>query len=185
MVGNYNSEVVRLNHITEEKTKVNLINNADNFVKWSTGLKQKLIKGIQIELDDSLVIESMYRPFTKKFLYYQTDIIERPSRYKDVFGKENKIIYVTGAGASRDFSCLVIDKIPNLDLMEKGQGFYLLDNRDSNLLFNQTNIDESFKNKIGLSEEDIFYYVYAVLHSKEYRAQYASNLKKNYHVSLY
>lgn len=178
MVGNYNSEVVRLNHITEEKTKVNLINNADNFVKWSTGLKQKLIKGIQIELDDSLVIESMYRPFTKKFLYYQTDIIERPSRYKDVFGKENKIIYVTGAGASRDFSCLVIDKIPNLDLMEKGQGFYLLDNRDSNLLFNQTNIDESFKNKIGLSEEDIFYYVYAVLHSKEYRAQYASNLKK-------
>lgn len=42
------------------------------------------------------IIEILYRPFNKTYLYYQEEIIERPSRYKDVFDKNNKIIYCTG-----------------------------------------------------------------------------------------
>ncbi|MGH0689591.1 DEAD/DEAH box helicase [Bacillus pacificus] len=179
MIENYNSEVVRLSSIRDEKEKVNQANNSDDFIKWSTGLKQKLVKGMSIELNDNSVITSMYRPYTKKYLYYQTDIIERPSRYKDVFGSENKVIYVTGAGASRDFSCLIVDKIPNLDLMEKGQGFYRNDNSLTDaLLVDTSNISDSFKTKLGISEDDVFFYVYGVLHSKEYRKKYANDLKK-------
>lgn len=179
MIENYNSEVVRLSSIKDEKEKIKQANNSDDFIKWSTGLKQKLAKGIRIELNDNLVITSMYRPYTKKYLYYQTDIIERPSRYKEVFGSKNKVIYVTGAGASRDFSCLMIDKIPNLDLMEKGQGFYRNDNSPMDALFlDASNINESFKRKLGLSDDDLFNYVYGVLHSKEYRKKYANDLRK-------
>lgn len=179
MVKNYNSEVIRLSIIKDEREKINQINNSGDFVKWSSGLKQKLTKGTRIKLDDKSVITSMYRPFTKKYLYYQTDIIERPSRYKDIFGSENKVIYVTGAGSSRDFSCIIIDKIPNLDLMEKGQGFYCYDNSQTGaLLIDTSNINGSFIDKLNLSEDDVFYYVYGVLHSKEYREKYANNLKK-------
>ncbi|WP_425622522.1 type ISP restriction/modification enzyme [Brevibacillus borstelensis] len=179
MVKNYNSEVIRLSIIKDEREKINQINNSGDFVKWSSGLKQKLTKGTRIQLDDKSVITSMYRPFTKKYLYYQTDIIERPSRYKDIFGSENKVIYVTGAGSSRDFSCIIIDKIPNLDLMEKGQGFYCYDNSQTGaLLIDTSNINGSFIDKLNLSEDDVFYYVYGVLHSKEYREKYANNLKK-------
>lgn len=68
------------------------------------------------------MIMGHYRPFTKKYLQYQTDIIERPSRYKSIFGEDNQVIYVTGNGI--DFSTLVTDKIPNLHFMNTGQGFY-------------------------------------------------------------
>ncbi len=124
MVENFNSEVVRLSYIKDEKKRINQTNNSGDFIKWSIGLKQKLAKGTRIQLDDKSLIRSMYRPFTKKYLFYQTDVIERPSKYKDVFGSENKVIYITGAGSSRDFSCLIVDKIPNLDLLEKGQGVF-------------------------------------------------------------
>ncbi|KPH74225.1 MULTISPECIES: DEAD/DEAH box helicase [Bacillaceae] len=179
MVENYNSEVIRLSNIGDEKDKVNQVNNSGDFIKWSSGLKKKLAKGTTIHLDDKSLIKSMYRPYTKKYLYYQTDIIERPSRYKDVFGSGNKVIYVTGAGASRDFSCMIVDKIPNLDLMEKGQGFYRYDNsQKGTLIIDTSNIHESFISKLKLSEDDVFYYVYGVLHSKEYREKYANDLKK-------
>lgn len=179
MVENYNSEVVRLNDIRDEKEKANQANSSDNFIKWSTGLKQKLVKGKIIELEDNSVITSLYRPYTKKYLYYQTDIIERPSRYKDVYGSENKVIYVTGAGTSRDFSCLIIDGIPNLHLLDTGQGFYRYDNSSKGSLFVDTsNISDSFKKRLELMDDEVFYYTYGVLHSKEYRKQYANNLKK-------
>lgn len=180
MVENYNSEVVRLSGVKDKEEKVKQTNNSADFVKWSTGLKQKLAKGTSIELNDNSVITSTYRPYTKKYLYYQTDIIERPSRFKDVFGTENKVIYITGAGASRDFSCLIVNKFPNFDLMEKGQGFYRYDNSQKEALFVDTsNISESFKNKLGISDDDdVFFYVYGVLHSKEFRTKYANDLKK-------
>ncbi|MER3119181.1 DEAD/DEAH box helicase [Bacillus subtilis] len=179
MVENFNSEVDRLSCVKDGRDKVNQTNNSGEFIKWSTGLKQKLAKGTRIQLDDKSLIRSMYRPFTKKYLYYQTDVIERPSKYKDVFGAENKVIYVTGAGASRDFSCLIVDRIPNLDLLEKGQGFYRYDNSlPDNLLLDTSNLSDSFKMKLNLSDDEVFYYVYAVLHSKEYRERYENNLKK-------
>lgn len=177
MVENYNSEVIRLSKIKNEKEKLRQLNNSNDFVKWSTGLKQRLVKGELIEIKDNFIIESIYRPFTKKYLFYQMELIERPGRYKDIFGMENYVIYITGSGASRDFSCLIIDKIPNLDLMEKGQGFYRFDN-SNDVLEDTSNINDTFKKKINLSDDEVFYYVYGVLHSKEFREKYANNLKK-------
>ncbi|ASK17188.1 DEAD/DEAH box helicase family protein [Bacillus cereus] len=178
MVANYNSEVVRLSSVGDEKEKINKVNSADEFVKWTRGLKQKLAKSEQISLSNN-VIQSMYRPYVLKWLYYDKNVVEMPGRYHSLFGSENKVIYVTGAGASRDFSCLIVDKIPNLDLMEKGQGFYRNDNSLTDALFvDASNINDSFKKKLGLSDDDVFNYVYGVLHSKEYRAKYANDLKK-------
>lgn len=179
MVENYNSEVVRLSSIKEVREKVNQTNNSGDFVKWTRGLKQKLAKSEQITLNDN-VIQSMYRPYVMKWLYYDKNIVEMPGRYHSLFGSKNKVIYVTGAGASRDFSCLIVDKIPNLDLMEKGQGFYRYDNSSQTdaLLIDTSNLNDSFIDKLNLSEDEVFNYVYGVLHSKEYRVNYANDLKK-------
>lgn len=178
MVGNYNSEVVRLSSIRDEKEKINQANNSSDFVKWTRGLKQKLVKSEQIVLSDN-IIQSMYRPYVSKWLYYDKNVVEMPGRYHSIFGSKNKVIYITGSGASRDFSCLVVDKIPNLHLMDTGQGFYRDDNGlTDNLLVDTSNLNDSFKGKINLSDDDVFYYVYGVLHSKEYREKYANNLKK-------
>lgn len=178
MVNNYNSEILRLAHIQDPNEKLKLINTADTFIKWSRGLKQKFKKSEEINLNDNIV-KSMHRPYVKKWLYYDKNVVEMPGRYHSLFGETNKLIYVTGAGSSRDFSCLAIDAIPNLDLMEKGQGFYLHDNSNKDALFLSTsNISESFKNKLNLSDDEVFYYTYGILHSKEYREKYANDLKK-------
>lgn len=123
------------------------------------------------------VVQSMYRPFVKKWLFYDKNVVEMPGRYHTIFGVENKVIYITGSGASRDFSCLIIDKIPNLDLMEKGQGLYCFDN-STDILEDTSNINNTFKKKVNLSDDEVFYYVYGVLHSKEFREKYVNNLKK-------
>ncbi|WP_320163454.1 type ISP restriction/modification enzyme [uncultured Trichococcus sp.] len=179
MVENYNSEVVRLSSIRDEKEKVNQADNSSDLIKWTRGLKQKLAKSERISLREN-VIQSMYRPYVLKWLYYDKNVVEMPGRYHSLFGSENKVIYVTGAGTSRDFSCLITDKIPNLHLLDTGQGFYRWDNGSKDVLFvDASNISDSFKKKLQLTDDEVFYYVYGVLHSNEYRKQYANNLKKS------
>jgi len=178
MIQNYNSEVKRLSAVKDLKKKQEMINTADNFVKWSRGLKQKLVQNQLIEHNSKAIISSAYRPFTKKWLYYDKNIVEYPGIYHSIFGEENKVIYVSGGGARRDFSVLMVDSIPNLHLMENGRG-YVLHINDGNVLFsNNSNINEDFCEKIQLNTEDVFYYVYGLLHSKEYRRKYNNDLRK-------
>ena len=123
----------------------------------------------------------MYRPFTKKWIYYQNEVVESPGQWYKKFGESNKVIVTTGRGASRDFSALVSTLIPNLDLQEKGQGFMRYDNEvdETSLFQNNDNMNQEFSDKLGLSLDDTFAYVYGVLNSKEYQEKYANDLKKD------
>ena len=173
MINNYNHQV---SIFGGQKNKRDL--NGEN-IKWSAGLTKLYEKQIIIDFDKQYIEQLMYRPFTRKWLYYSDKLVERPGRWKDIYGSV-KAIYVTGPGASREFSALMVDAIPNLHFMDSGQGFYLGNlGKDGDLVQDETqNIDEAFVNKVGLIKEDVFYYVYGVLHSKEYRNKYANDLQK-------
>ncbi|EAC6975946.1 hypothetical protein ACX67_15810, partial [Listeria monocytogenes] len=97
-------------------------------------------------------IIGIYRPFTKKYLQYQVDIIESPGKYKDIFGDNNLSIYSTGAGASKGFSALITNAIPNFHFMDSGQGFYKNDNssKDGFFVKDSSNLIE---NKLELSQD--------------------------------
>lgn len=144
-------------------------------IKWSSGLIDKLNKQVEIVFNSNSIQLIQYRPFAKKYIYYENNLVERPGKYRN-WEKGNPIIFVTGKGAKREFSTEVIDLIPSFDLMEKGQGFYKWHLNEGNLLSEKSdNINDT---KFGLSTEDTFYYVYGLLHSKAYRENYASDLKK-------
>ena len=87
----------------------------------------------------------------------------------------------TGRGVSRDFSPLVTNLIPNMDSLEKSQSFMRFDNEiDRMSLFQYNdNINQSFADKLGLSLDDTFSYVYGLLNSREYQNKYANDLKKD------
>ncbi|WP_144752542.1 DEAD/DEAH box helicase [Bartonella saheliensis] len=120
---------------------------------------------------------------------------------------ENRVIQVTGVGVS-DFSILMTKDIPDLNVMTASQCFprYLYEDaefyegkkEDQVHLF--TNLAEGRK-KAGLqrrdaltdeglahfkaaypdeviTKDDLFYYVYGILHSEDYRKRYAHNLSK-------
>jgi len=122
----------------------------------------------------------MYRPFVKKQLHYQKEIIERPGKFETYFGKENLAICVTGSGAKKEFSAIITNTIPNLNMLEAGTQVFLLKNNDADtLLSDKKGLSEEFSRELGLTDEDTFYYVYAVLHSPKYREKYGNDLKKS------
>jgi predicted helicase len=115
---------------------------------------------------------------------------------------ENLIICVSGLGASKGFSSLMSNIIPDIQLIFNGQCFpmYYYDEpvldgvkaKQANL-FDATE-ETQFKRHDGVtdfilkrsqenygkkvSKEDIFYYVYGLLHSPIYRNKFAADLKK-------
>lgn len=179
LVENYNHEVKKTSRLSNSSEKLAAINLDPSFVKWTRGMKNNLTRG-KIISNPKNFVKSMYRPFNKKWLAYDNDIIEMPGRFKDIFGENNSVICVTGRGASREFSAFITDCIPNLDLMEKGQGFYFYNNGDSqSLLDNDSNILESIQVQLDLDSEEVFYYVYGILHSKEYKLSYINELRKD------
>ena len=173
MINNYNIEVERLKEFNKDE-KLSKLNNDNSFVKWTDRLKNDLIANRKLSIKDENITLSMYRPFTKKWLYFDPVVIHRPRKYADILAHENQIIFTSGAGSKRSFSSLLVDIIPNQDMNEKGQGFYLNATKGELDIEDEFNLNPSF----GLSSKDTFYYIYGILHSSEYRLKYANDLQK-------
>lgn len=134
-------------------------------------------------------------------------VIERPGRWDDVFcssptKKKNLVICVTGVGA-KEFSCLMVDRVADYQVLFNNQCFprYLYrkaeasDESQLDLLtpkkpstssqgYIDAITDEGLKHfqeaypSERITKDDLFYYIYGILHSKDYRTKYANNLSK-------
>ncbi|AWZ38647.1 DEAD/DEAH box helicase [Ligilactobacillus murinus] len=180
LVQNYNSELKRLENISGDERK-ELLNRDNSYVNWSFRLEERIRQNKDIVFNSSKIVKSLYRPFTKKWLYYDDPVIERTRLYYNKFGQDNLVINTTGRGVSRDFSVLVSNLIPNQHTMDTGQGFMRYDNEiDETALFQSNdNMNQAFAAKLGLSLDDTFAYVYGLLNSREYQEKYANDLKKD------
>lgn len=186
-------------------------------ISWSHGLTQRLVKKIEIVRENnSLFRVSCYRPYYIQWLYYDTDaLIESHGRWTTIFptfATKNMVICVSGIGAKK-FSCLIVDKIPCFDFVEKSQCFprYLYEKTTSNVVSSKPSICSLFEYSVedqvaettvdgytrkdaitpealahflaaypreSITADDIFYYIYGILHSEDYRTRYANNLTK-------
>lgn len=198
-------------NFSKNKLKINVSNMIDEYniqrknpnktismdttkISWSAGLKSKFLKNINIAYDENKITQSIYRPYCKQNLYYDRDIVERPSTFDKIILKSNKLICISGIGAGKEFSCLMVNAIPCLDTVEKNQCFplYWYDENNAPLLnkneesyIKYDGISDYIVNKFyekykkELNKQDIFYYVYGILHSKLYREKYKADLKKS------
>ena len=167
-------------------------------ISWTRGLKADLCReDREATFDKNAMRLSAYRPFCKQWLYFDRQFNEYVFRIPEIFPDEDKpnlVISVVGAGASAGFSALITDTTPNYDFLSKGQSFPLytfpeapdageftfeaapqrLENisRSSVEAFRKAYSDKSIKG------EDIFYYVYGIFHSPEYRTRFSSDLNK-------
>lgn len=158
----------------------------------------------QLGVDDFNI--NSYRPFTKQYHYSSSVFNHSFNSCKDFFPNKdckNIIIAISGLGIAKDFSCLVSDHIPDFQFIANGQCFplYLYEKNTvkhtENDLFNQDentkDIEYTRKDAISddglkhfqnaypsesIKKEDIFYYIYGLLHSENYRTRYADNLIK-------
>lgn len=158
--------------------------------KWSESLKKAFSKGKKLELSKNLVRAYMYRPFFKVYYYGDKSLSDRlTSKHLQFVGAElkllNKIICFSGPNASKPFSILSVENLCSFDFLEKTQmlSLYQFDS-ENNKKYNITDFSlKKFQNKFHddkITKEDIFYYVYALLHDPAYRLKYEINLKHEF-----
>ncbi len=197
----YNQQRLELSKINGKIKKIeDYIDKDEKKISWSRALKKDLSRGIIIKYDDTHIYESLYRPFFKQQGYVDSNLNECRYQMPKIFptaDTKNICIIISGTGASKDFSALTTNFIPSLDTLEKSQCFPLYWYRESESSDQATFLcgdDEHIKedgvtdyifklakekystNKI--TKEDIFYYVYGLLHSEDYRTQFSSDVKK-------
>lgn len=173
MIARYNSEIDRLSNITNIAERQRKTNRDESYIKWTRALFQRFDRSEKIVADGKVVV-SMYRPFTKKWLYFKREIIESAGNMDNIFNKENIGIIIQGAGEKSNFSALITKEIPNFHYVATGKGFYLKNNDSATLISDEYNVRQKFE----LNSEDTFYYIYGVFHSTEYREKYANDLQK-------
>ena len=188
MVDTYNEEM-------EEYQKSGKIDIKSRKIKWHRELYQKAQKKVKAVFDPENLIEGLYRPFQKQILYYDKHFINQTYRIPSIFkdgNTENLVIGVTGVG-SREFSCLVANRVPNLHFLDTGQCFplYFIPKK-SYLITPNSNISnmhsainpevlKDIHQSLGqekITNEMLLQYIYAVMHSQQYRKKYANNLTK-------
>lgn len=168
-----------------------LIDQSKEDISWSSSLKDRLKRHKYSQVDYGCVTTSPYRPFFKQFNYYDTNygFIHRPGGWNrfQLFSEKNLVISVTGIGSS-DFSCLISDCNVDYQTLFNSQNFprYIYTTSGSKrekIDAIRDEIEPYFKQVYGdkgnsINKDDIFYYIYGILHSQEYRSTYINNLTK-------
>ncbi|MFP6102529.1 type ISP restriction/modification enzyme [Helicobacter pylori] len=162
--------------ITTDKTKI----------AWTDGLKQGFIKNKNLqESSEERVRLSLYRPFNKQWLYWDKDWINRQREFSKIFPDKSahNVVINTGVGNGKDFSTLVSDFISDYSLISPTQAYPLyhyddLGNRYNAISGYALNLFRRHYKDNAITEEEIFYYIYAVLHHKGYLEKYKNSLAK-------
>jgi predicted helicase len=130
----------------------------------------------------------LYRPFTKKFYYFERIFNEDLYHYPKLFPTpetelENQVISLHGLGMSKPFFALVSQMICDVQLTPNGQTFpfYVYDkegkNREENIRDWALQQFQTIYQDKKISKWDIFYYIYGLLHHPTYRENYSANLR--------
>jgi predicted helicase len=214
MIGFYNAEVERFNQShtgLDKKTrdaKVDgFINTDPSQISWTRALKQELAKDRKFPFDADCLTTSLYRPFTKQWLYYNRRFNEMVYQMPRIFPDakaENRIICVSAPGFISGFTAIISDVPTELCISAMKGGtqcfpLYLYDDeaeeeaRQGGLFAASAQAQHKRRDAITdeglahfqsaypgetITKEDLFYYVYGLLHSPEYRERYADNLSK-------
>ena len=163
-------------------------------ISWSSSLIADAKNRKQ--LSDYSFRNAFYRPYFKQFAYFGESFVHRMGQMKEFFPtpeSENLVICIKGIG-DKDFSCIITDKIPDLQVCFNGQCFplYYYEELGEGDMFASK---EKFVRKDAISDyilkqaraqygddkigkEDLFYYVYGFLHSPDYRRAFSADLKK-------
>ncbi|BDC97069.1 DEAD/DEAH box helicase [Treponema saccharophilum] len=168
-------------------------------ISWSDGVLDDLKKERLYNYDDAEIREAMYRPFFMQKILWYSPLVDRMGKLPQIFpttSHKNLLICIPGLGDKKDFSTLITNTIPDLGMLASSQCFplywYEIIKPDQNSLFGDDDaqiikhegvtdfILERAQTKYGnkVQREDIFYYVYGLLHSKSYKETYSADLKK-------
>ncbi len=200
-------------------------------IKWTRKTKKLLADGKRLTLDKDRMLPALYRPFTKKWLYFAWELNEDWYQLDQLFvpGSSNPCIVFTDTANRAPFGVLGVEGPFEHHLAASSDSFQCAGMRrrgtDDDIVDNITDwaLDQFRKHYCGsvaegvarrgglrrrgaaaastdggpqrqdpgsnlpdgtvtgpITKENIFHYVYAVLHDPVYREKYALNLKREF-----
>ncbi|HEY5222959.1 MAG TPA: type ISP restriction/modification enzyme [Microbacteriaceae bacterium] len=198
MIAFYNAQVDEFARSAGTSTDVdNLIDFDATQISWNRADKSRLARGIRYARRDDAKRGSTYRPFNKQHVYFDRQLNDMVYKLETMFptaDQRNLGIVITSPASHYDFTPYIVDCLPDLHTLDTGQFFprYTYEPRSEQpSLFDDgepyTRIDNitddilaEYRTLYGsqTTKDDIFYFVYGLLHSPDYRTTYAADLKK-------
>lgn len=163
-------------------------------IKWDREGAKHLRLGVAKTFQPSQIIPSHYRPFTKRWLYFDQHLNAFRFQLSSMFegGAENTAISFSEPGFRSAFMTLASSILTDHHYGASIDAYkvvsrYRFSGKDRFDNINNWALTQ-FTDRYGKSvtKDDIFAYVYAVLHDPVYRETYALNLKREFpRVPLY
>ena len=185
----------------------NFLNRDPARISWAPNLVNDLVRGDKFSFQKEQMTQCMYRPFSKCWLYNEKHFVwsrYQMMRFFPVKNVENLVIMVKQRWSGEGQFSLMVNSIVDLQSDGGNQCFplYIYDDAErvdesENDLFEEQKGEnlgvhsrryavtdqgiahfQSAYPEETISKEDLFYYVYGLLHSEDYRERYADNLGK-------
>ena len=191
LISNYNQDVDRLS----KTDKAEIADSLDYSIKWTRAVKKDLSTGKKYSYNKENIVDALYRPYVKQKLYFSKELNEMPSLMPRLFQGNNLTISFSGSNSPKPFTVLATNIISDLNsLSPAADGCRIMPFYDYNAHGERSeNITDwalgqfqkhyrvgRIANPTYITKEDIFHYVYAVLHHPAYRAKYEINLKREF-----
>ena len=168
-------------------------------LRWDGDLMDNLKRGKAADYRPENVVKTQYRPFVKQHCYVEYVLIQRKYQIDRIFpsaDSENRAICISGIGSAKPFSALLVDTMPDLNFnaagaqcfpryrYEKPAGQDVLPNIAGGMERVDNVTDAALRTfrvrygEDGITKDDVFDYVYGVLHAPDYRERFANDLAK-------
>jgi len=189
----------RIQRIIKDKPKISELIQEYDLNENTTWEYERALKA---NFDKNNIVEYDYRPFDTRYIFYDIQFLSRNRKevMDNFFGYQNMGIIVPRQSKLPDYNhAFITNKISDESFLAGGRDLgagvvfplYLYSDQTGNgngLLFEKVegrklNYSDNFKHfikdtfKDKFTAEEVFYYIYAVLHSPTYREKYVEFLK--------
>ena len=168
---------------------------------WDRELENNLRRKKEVVHSPKRVWRAQYRPFVRQHCYVDYTLVNNKYQQDSIYpdsNATNRAICVPGIGSTKPFSALMVDAMPDLELISKGQCFprYRFtepsEPQEGSLFEDETrqgrrvdNITDSALERFrthyrdqGICKDEIFDYVYGVLHAPDFRTAFPNALAR-------
>ena len=193
------SEITESSELTIEE----IVRRYSTNIKWDDTLKNRLKQKKKTEFEYNYIRKVAYRPFIATNCYADYTFITRKGQADSIFpdaSSENRVICVPGKGLKSPFSTLITNTMTDLNFCEAGarcfprwqyprptdasnttgtfQGFDEAPERIDNISDTALNAFRNHYRDDSITKDDIFDYIYGILHAPSYREEFANDLSK-------
>nr|WP_269779672.1 type ISP restriction/modification enzyme [Propioniciclava soli] len=200
MIDTYNDQAAA-GHTSEDQLDLD-----PTKISWSSSLTSHARRGQIYAYDAARVRSGLYRPFSKQAVYFDPVFNHRIGKnalYFPTPRHENIGYCVIESGARAPFAVLMSDQLPDSKMYVDAAQYFprwtyekttaaeqgdLLGDTESDMdewgYRRVDNITDGiltvYRDKFGeqVTKDDVFFYVYGVLHSEQYRKAFAADLKR-------